>query len=175
MGRDGGPWWKQFGCGSHLLWHEIHLLSIQPEWTTCCKLKMAVDNWHCEASQQHSSNDDLLLKRLLIWTRIAHLSRPWSIDWLSSSIFPFCLSVPLWYYPTKSPLFFNIYRHKSLVLTQFYLIPSNIMLYRPSTTKYQPVPPHTDPVSSYIIFQYQTFLFDLRWTQLNFSLVLVRL
>ena len=74
MGRDGGPWWKQFGCGSHLLWHEIHLLSIQPEWTTCCKLKMAADNWHCEASQQHSSNDDLLLKRLLIWSSRASLT-----------------------------------------------------------------------------------------------------
>ena len=43
--------------------------------------------------------------------------------------------------------FFNIYRHKSVVLTQFHLISSSTKLHWPSTTKYQPVPPHTDPVS----------------------------
>ena len=43
-------------------------------------------------------------------------------------------------------IFFNIYRHKSVVLTQFHLISSSTKLHWPSTTKYQPVPPHTDPV-----------------------------
>ena len=42
--------------------------------------------------------------------------------------------------------FFNIYRHKSVVLTQFHLTPSSTKLHWPSTTKYQPLPPHTDPV-----------------------------
>ena len=41
--------------------------------------------------------------------------------------------------------FFNIYRHKSLVLAQFHLTPSNTKFYWPSTTKYQqPVTPHPD-------------------------------
>ena len=44
----------------------------------------------------------------------------------------------------------NIYRHKSLALTQFHLIPSSTKLYWPSTTKYQPVLPSTDLVLSYI-------------------------
>ena len=38
-----------------------------------------------------------------------------------------------------------IYRHTSLVLTQFHLKPSSTKLYWPSTTKYQPVRSHIDP------------------------------
>ena len=48
--------------------------------------------------------------------------------------------------PDQISTFFNIYRHKSVVLTQFHLISSSTKLHWPSTTKYQPVPPHTDPV-----------------------------
>ena len=58
-------------------------------------------------------------------------------------------------------IFFNIYRHKRLILTQYHLLPSSTNLYCPSTTKYQPV-----PVPSYIIFKCQTFLCHLRWAQL---------
>ena len=76
-------------------------------------------------------------------------SQPSLVHRLSSSIFP-CLfvrsSVPLGWHPTKSPLFFNTYRHKSPIPTQYHLKPSSTKLYWPSTTKYQPVPPHTDPV-----------------------------
>ena len=42
---------------------------------------------------------------------------------------------------------YRIYRHNSLELTQFHFKPSSTMLYWPSTTKYQPVLPHTDPTS----------------------------
>ena len=42
--------------------------------------------------------------------------------------------------------FFNIYRHKSPLLTQYHSIPISTKLYWPSTTKLQPVSPHTDPV-----------------------------
>ena len=45
----------------------------------------------------------------------------------------------------QSSTFFNMYRHKSFVLTQWHLIPSSTKLYRPSTIKYQLVPPSTDP------------------------------
>ena len=39
-------------------------------------------------------------------------SQPSMVHWLSSSIFPCSSFVPLWWHPTKSPLFFfNIYRH----------------------------------------------------------------
>ena len=48
--------------------------------------------------------------------------------------------------PDQISTFFNIYRHKSVVLTQFHLISGSTKLHWPSTTKYQPVPPHTDPV-----------------------------
>ena len=44
--------------------------------------------------------------------------------------------------------FFNIYRHKSPLLTQYHSIPISTKLYWPSTTKLQPVSPHTDPVPS---------------------------
>ena len=50
-----------------------------------------------------------------------------------------------------STFFLNIYRHKSLVLIQFHLIPIGTKLFWPSTkldwssaTKYHPVQPHTD-------------------------------
>ena len=74
-------------------------------------------------------------------------SQPFIVHWLSSPIFP-CLFVrrPAMVTSDQISTFFNIYRHKSVVLTQFHLIPSSTKLHWPSTTKYQPVPPHTDPV-----------------------------
>ena len=50
--------------------------------------------------------------------------------------------------PDQISTFFNIYRQKSPLMTQYYLIPSITNLYLPSTTKYQPVTPYTDPVPS---------------------------
>ena len=44
--------------------------------------------------------------------------------------------------------FFNIYKHKSPLLTQYHSIPISPKLYWPSTTKLQPVSPHTDPLPS---------------------------
>ena len=41
---------------------------------------------------------------------------------------------------------FNIYMHKSTLLTKYYLILSSTELYWPSTTMYLPAPPHSDPV-----------------------------
>ena len=55
----------------------------------------------------------------------------WSVGWLTSPL-----------------IFFNIYRHKSPLLTQYHSIPISTKLYWPSTTKLQTVSPHTDPVSS---------------------------
>ena len=74
-------------------------------------------------------------------------SQPSMVHWLSSSIFPFCrlFVCPAMVTSDQISTFFNIYRHKSVVLTQFNLIPSSTKLYWPSTTKYQPIPPHTDP------------------------------
>ena len=46
--------------------------------------------------------------------------------------------------------FFDIYRHKSRLLTQWHLI-SSTKSYWPGTTKCQPVPPSTDPVPPSII------------------------
>ena len=43
-------------------------------------------------------------------------------------------------------IFQYIQAYKSPILTQYHLIPSSTKLHWPSTTKYQPVPPHTDPV-----------------------------
>ena len=110
---------------------------------------------------------------------IAHLSLPWSIGWVALS-FLVCLFVRLSsrYVDIRLNLhFFNIYRHRSPILTQYHLIPSSTKLYWPSTqstnqycpilTKYhqiltstvfycpiiimyQPVLLHTDPVLSYI-------------------------
>ena len=80
---------------------------------------------------------------------IAHLSRPWSIGWVALS-FLVRLFVCLFVRPSRygnirlNLRFFNIYRHTSLVLTQFHLKPSSTKLYWPSTTKYQPVTPHID-------------------------------
>ena len=73
-------------------------------------------------------------------------SQPSMVHWLISSIFPFYSSVRLVMVKSDqiSTFFLNTYKHKSLVLTQFHLIPSSTKLYWPSTTKYQPVPPHTD-------------------------------
>ena len=68
------------------------------------------------------------------------------VHWLSSSIFSWSFVVlPASATFDKTPLFY-IYRHKNLVLTQFHLIPSSTKLHWPSTTKYQPVLPHTDQV-----------------------------
>ena len=86
-------------------------------------------------------------------TAISHFqncsSQPSIVHWLSSPIFPCSfgrLSVrPAMVTSDQISTFFNMYRYKSLVLTQFYLIPSSIKLYWPSTTKYQSVPHHTDP------------------------------
>ena len=75
--------------------------------------------------------------------KIAHLSLPWSIGWVALS---FLVCRPAMVTPNQISTFFNIYRHKSVVLTQFHLISSSTKLHWPSTTKYQPVPPHTDPV-----------------------------
>ena len=47
--------------------------------------------------------------------------------------------------PDQISTFSNIYRHTSPLLTQYNLILSSTELYWPSTTMYQPVPPHTDP------------------------------
>ena len=59
-------------------------------------------------------------------------------------------------------IFFDIYRHKSplltqyhLILTQYYKVPTSTAPYWHSTTKYQPVPASTDPVPPSTI-QYQT-------------------
>ena len=80
------------------------------------------------------------MSHLISFAGIAHLSSPWSIGRvaLSFPVRPSC------YGNIRPNLgFFNIYMHKSLVLTQFHLIPSSTKLYWPSITKYQPVPPHT--------------------------------
>ena len=76
---------------------------------------------------------------------IAHLSLPLSIGWVALS-FLFRLSSCYMVTPDQISTVFNIYRHRSVVLTQFHLISSSTKLHWPSTTKYQPVPPHTDPV-----------------------------
>ena len=83
---------------------------------------------------------------------IAHLSSPWSIGWVALSFLVRRLFVrrPALVTSHQISIFFNIYRHKSLALTQFHLIPSSTKLYWPSTTKYQPVLPSTDLVLSYI-------------------------
>ena len=49
-------------------------------------------------------------------------SQPSMVHWLSSSIFPFCrlFVCPAMVTSDQISTFFNIYRHKSLVLTQFY-------------------------------------------------------
>ena len=43
---------------------------------------------------------------------------------------------------------FNLYRHKSPVLTLYFLVPSSTNLYWPSATKYHPASPFTEPVAS---------------------------
>ena len=79
----------------------------------------------------------------------AHKSRSWSIGWVDLSLFVRSLSR----YGNIRPnlhFFFNIYRHRSLVLTHFHLIQSSTKLFWPSTTKYQPELPYTEPVLSCI-------------------------
>ena len=66
-------------------------------------------------------------------------SQPSLVHWLSSSIFPCSfgrLSVPLWWHPTKYPLFFNIYRHKSPLLPHTNPVPPSTIQYRPVLTYY---------------------------------------
>ena len=70
-----------------------------------------------------------------------------------------CLFVcPTMVTPFQISTFFNKYRHKSPILTQYHHISTSTTLYWPSSTKYQPIPPSTDPVPSYVIFKCQTFL-----------------
>ena len=71
-------------------------VAFMNEWSVCC---MTI--WH-------------LLE-------IAHLSRPWSNGWVALS-FLFVRSVvcPAMVTSDQISTFFDIYRHKSLVLTQFY-------------------------------------------------------
>ena len=100
------------------------------------------------------------------------------VHWLSSPIFPFLfvrLSVPLWWHPTKSPLFsictgikalywpsFTKYQAVSsytdpalpstnqyrTILTQHHQLLTSAALYWPCTIIYQPVLLHSDPVPS---------------------------
>ena len=64
----------------------------------------------------------------------AHLSRPWSIGWVALSFLVrlFVVVVPLWWHPTKSPLF-SIYTGIKAP-------------YQHSTTWFQAAPSYTDPV-----------------------------
>ena len=72
---------------------------------------------------------------------------------------------------------FNIYRHKSplltqyhsipistnqyqVILTQYHLVTTSITPYWPSTIKYQPVLPCRDPVLSYIMMSIATMSID---------------
>ena len=76
-------------------------------------------------------------------------SQPSMVHWLSSSIFPcsfVCCRCPAMVTSDQIFLFFNKYKHRSLILAQYHLIPSSTKVYWPSTTKYQPAPPHSDPV-----------------------------
>ena len=95
------------------------------------------------------------LNSVQLWLNIFCSSQPSLVHWLSSPIFP-CSVVrcPAMVTSDQISTFFNTYRHKSPILTQYFLIPSSTNLYWPSTTKYQPV-----PVPSYIIFKCQTFLY----------------
>ena len=56
--------------------------------------------------------------------------------------------------------FFNIYRHKSPLSTQYHSIPISTKLFWPSTIKYQPVLPCKDPVLSYIMMSIATMSID---------------
>ena len=56
--------------------------------------------------------------------------------------------------------FFNIYRHKSPLLTQYHSIPISTKLFWPSTIKYQPVLPCKGPVLSYIMMSIVTMSID---------------
>ena len=78
-------------------------------------------------------------------TNIAHLSRPWFIGRVALSFLVRPSVRPAMVTSNQISTFFNIYRHTSLVLIQFHLKPSSTKLYWPSTTKYQLVPPQTDP------------------------------
>ena len=62
--------------------------------------------------------------------------------------------------PDQISVFFPMYWHNSTLLpvTQYHFIPSSTKLYWPSTTMYQPVPPHIDQVS-YISFGLVQVLF----------------
>ena len=76
----------------------------------------------------------------------AHLSCPWSIvGWVALSFLVCSFVCPAMVTSDQISTFFNMYRHKSVVLTQFHLTPRSTKLHWPRTTKYQPIPPHTDP------------------------------
>ena len=102
--------------------------------------------------------------------------------WLSSSIFPclFVVCCPAMVTPDKISDLFNIYRHKSPILTQYHHISTSTTLYWPSTTKCQPVPPqyHQVPTSntfywtSTIIYHIQMSYFPLStWDEHSCTLV----
>ena len=80
-----------------------------------------------------------------IKVEFAHLSRPWSIGWVALSFLVRPSVRPAMLICDQINTFFNIFRHKSLVLTQFHLILSSTKLYWTNTGMYQPVLPHTDP------------------------------
>ena len=93
-------------------------------------------HFHCSIFQNLS----------IFFSSIAHLSSPWSIGWVAVSFLVRPSIRPAMVTSDQISTFFNIYRHKSVVLTQFHLISSSTKLHWPSTTKYQQVPPSTDPV-----------------------------
>ena len=103
-------------------------------------------------------------------SQIAHLSHPWSIGWVALS-FLVCLFVrPSRYGNTRPNLhFFNIYRHKSPLLTQFNHISTSTSSYWLINTMYQPVPPSKYHHKSYS--NVRLSFVHLRWAELYVSLV----
>ena len=89
-------------------------------------------------------NENLLVL-IIVSPFIAHLSLPWSIGWVALSFLVRRLFVrssscygDIW----LNLHFFNIYRHRSPILTQYHLIPSSTKLYWPSTqstNQYRPI------------------------------------
>ena len=93
-----------------------------------------------------------LMKERVVVTQVifhfAHLSLPWSIGWVALS-FLFRSSFvrrPAMVTSDQISTFFNIYRHKSLILTQYHHLSTSANIYWLSTTKYQPVPQYTKSV-----------------------------
>ena len=82
-------------------------------------------------------------------TNIAHLSRPWFIGRVALSFLVRPSVRPAMVTSNQISTFFNIYWHKSHIITQYHLI-VNTKKYQVKLTKYQPVSPCTDPVLSNI-------------------------